>query len=64
MMNDMVISTTNSIYIWFSSMVSKANRIFCAIGYARTAAELARQGYYEEARKCMTEVTILKSKES
>ena len=32
------------------------------VGYARAAAELSRQGYYEQARMCMLEREKLKSK--
>lgn len=35
---------------------------FCEIaGYARAASELARHGYYEEAKHCMMQVKALRS---
>ena len=38
----------------------KFNILFTRIGYARAASELARQGYYEEAKALMTEKDNLK----
>jgi soluble cytochrome b562 len=36
---------------------------FCeVVGYSRAAAELARQGYMEEAKACMMQVKRLRSK--
>jgi len=36
---------------------------FCEVaGYSRAAAELARQGRYEEAKACMLQVAKLRSK--
>lgn len=32
------------------------------IGYSRAASELARHGYYEEAKNCMMQVKALRSK--
>ena len=35
---------------------------FCEVaGYARAASELARQGYYEEAKHCMMQVSRLRN---
>mgnify|MGYP003331625193 FL=1 len=35
---------------------------FCEIaGYARSASELARHGYYEEAKNCMMQVSRLRN---
>jgi hypothetical protein len=31
------------------------------IGYSRAASELARQGYYEEAKQCMMQVAKLRA---
>ena len=39
---------------------SKFNIFFTSVGYARAASELARQGYYEEAKALMTEKDNLK----
>ena len=36
------------------------NTFFTRLGYARAASELARQGYYEEAKALMTEKDNLK----
>ena len=35
------------------------NKFFVSVSYARAASELARQGYYEEAKALMTERTKL-----
>jgi hypothetical protein len=39
---------------------SKFNALFTRVGYARAASELARQGYYEEAKALMLEKDNLK----
>tara|TARA_A200000159_G_scaffold71543_1_gene66410 strand:- start:631 stop:759 length:129 start_codon:yes stop_codon:yes gene_type:complete len=39
---------------------SKFNIFFTRVGYARAASELARQGYYEEAKALMLEKDNLK----
>jgi len=31
------------------------------IGYSRAASELARQGYYEEAKQCMMEIKRIRN---
>ena len=36
------------------------NTFFTRLGYARAASELARQGYYEEAKALMTEKDKMK----
>tara|TARA_Y100000022_G_C13070435_1_gene293128 strand:+ start:277 stop:483 length:207 start_codon:yes stop_codon:yes gene_type:complete len=36
------------------------NKFFTRVGYARAASELARQGYYEEAKALMLEKDNLK----
>jgi len=36
------------------------NKFFTRVGYARAASELARQGYYAEAKALMTEKDNLK----
>lgn len=38
------------------SFLTKADRIIHTIGYSRAAAELARQGLHEEAKRCMLEL--------
>ena len=40
-------------------LFAKWNKTFISLGYARAAAELARQGYYEEAKALMMERTKL-----
>ena len=37
------------------------NNFFTRVGYARAAAELSRQGYYEEAKKLMIESEEIKA---
>lgn len=56
---------TVSTNLWFSNLVTTANRIFHTIGYSRAAAELTKLGYYEEADRCKKLLLKLKkSKES
>lgn len=45
-----------------TSIFKRIINIFESIGYARAAAELARMGHYEEARKCMLEREKLSQK--
>ena len=52
-MNARVMDTASNISSWFSNLGSAIHRGFVRTGRARAAAELARQGYYEEARKIM-----------
>ena len=39
---------------------SALNRTLLLVGYSRAAAELARQGYHEQAKQCMLEVAKMK----
>ena len=44
----------------YAKVVGKnMNKFFVSVSYARAAAELARQGYYEEAKALMMERTKL-----
>ena len=44
----------------YAKVVGKTmNKFFVSVSYARAAAELARQGYYEEAKALMMERTKL-----
>lgn len=64
-MNVMVIRNSFSINKWFNNLFSTADHIIHTIGYARTAAELSRLGFHEEARRCKElMLDIKKSKES
>lgn len=45
-----------------SGFWSSLNKTMHIIGYSRAAAELARQGYYDESKKLMLEVSKLKDK--
>jgi hypothetical protein len=45
---------------FFKIVGKKWNTIFTRIGYARAAAQLANQGYYEEAKALMLEKDNLK----
>jgi len=42
------------------SFWQRLENIFNIIGYSRAAAELARLGYYEEAKNCMMEIKRLR----
>lgn len=44
----------------FSTFWKGFERFFLAVGYARAAAELSRQGYYAEAKKLMMELTEIR----
>ena len=45
---------------FFGKVFAAFNRFFTSVGYARAAAELARQGYHKEAKALMLEQTELK----
>jgi hypothetical protein len=53
---------SNYVFSPLSGLWSALDRYTQTIGYARAAAELARMGYYEEAKKCMTELGKLDDK--
>lgn len=55
-MNAVVFNTYDILSSWINSFLVKANRTVHIIGYSRAAAELARQGLYEEAKRCMLEL--------
>ena len=46
--------------LFIKKLPAKFNVFFTRIGYARAASELARQGYYEEAKALMLEKDNLK----
>ena len=46
----------------FSTIWKGFERFFLAVGYARAAAELSRQGYHEEAKKLMLELSDIREK--
>lgn len=54
-MNAMFTDTVSSISVWFANLAAGMNRNFIRAGRTRAAAELARQGYYEEAKRLMLE---------
>jgi hypothetical protein len=51
----------NYVFSPLSGLWSSLDRYTQTIGYARAAAELARMGYYEEAKKCMLEIGELQN---
>ena len=50
----------DKIAYYIRSTGKKWNRFFTRVGYARAASQLARQGYYEEAKALMIEKDNLK----
>lgn len=52
--------TVNPIWKFFKSVGSSILYALEVQGYARAAAELARQGYYEESREIMMKLKELK----
>lgn len=42
------------------SFLRSVGIFFEIVGYSRAAAELARQGYYKEAKECMMQVKTLR----
>ena len=50
------VSVSNRPSLW-----QKIETFFNVLGYSRAAAELARLGHYEEAKKCMMEISRLKN---
>lgn len=56
MMNAAVLNVYDILSSWVNSFLVKANRTVHIIGYSRAAAELARQGLYQEAKRCMLEL--------
>ena len=47
---------------FFTKFFNALSDTLTVIGYARTAAELTRQGHHEQARYLMTESTKIKEK--
>jgi len=54
-MNARVMDTAGSITGWFSRLATSIHCGLVRTGRARAAAELAKQGYCEEAKKIMLE---------
>lgn len=52
--------TVNPIWKFFKSVGSSIHYALEVQGYARAAAELARQGYYEESKELMMKLKELK----
>ena len=57
----MSLAATDNFYEAKISIKQKFINTLEVIGYARAAGELSRQGYHEEARRCMMEIKKLKS---
>lgn len=56
----MTTAVMNYMFAPLSGLSSSFVRWFQVIGYSRAAAELARQGFHEEAKKCMLELAKVK----
>ena len=56
----MTTAVMNYMFAPLSGLWSSFGPWFQTIGYSRAAAELARQGYHEEAKKCMLELAKVK----
>jgi hypothetical protein len=52
----------NYVFSPLSGFWSSVDRYSQIVGYSRAAAELARQGYHEESKQCMLEITKLQNK--
>jgi hypothetical protein len=46
----------NYVFSPLSGLWSSLDRFTQTVGYSRAAAELARMGYHEEAKKCMMHI--------
>lgn len=55
---------SNYVFSPLSGLWSSIERTMMIAGHSRAAAELARQGYHEEAKRCMLELTKLRDKKS
>jgi hypothetical protein len=53
---------SNYVFSPLSGLWRGIERSMMIAGYSRAAAELARQGYHEEAKKTMLELTKLRNK--
>jgi hypothetical protein len=51
----------NYVFNPFTGFFKKLVIAFEIIGYSRAASELARLGYYEEAKTCMMQIKALKA---
>ena len=51
----------NYVFSPLSGLWSSLDRYTQMVGYSRAAAELARMGLYEEAKKCMLEIGELQN---
>jgi hypothetical protein len=55
-------ATMSFIFSPLSGLWSSLDRLTQTIGYSRAAAELARMGYHEEAKKCMMHIQEIHNK--
>jgi hypothetical protein len=51
----------NYVFSPLSGLWSSLDRYTQMVGYSRAAAELARMGFHEEAKKCMLEIGELQN---
>ena len=58
----MTTSVSNYVFSPLSGLWRGIERSMMIAGYSRAASELARQGYHEEAKKTMLELTKLRNK--
>jgi len=49
----------NYVFSPLSGLWSSLDRFTQTVGYSRAAAELARMGYHEEAKRCMLQIREL-----
>ena len=56
----MTTAVMSTIFSPLSGLWSSLDRTIQIVGYSKAAAELARQGYQEEAKACMMEVAKLR----
>jgi hypothetical protein len=52
----------NYVFSPLSGLWSSLDRFTQTVGYSRAAAELARMGYHEEAKKCMMHIQEIHNK--
>ena len=50
---------SNYVFSPLSGLWSSLDRFTQTVGYSRAAAELARMGYHEEAKRCMLQIREL-----
>ena len=58
-MNTIEVDTTFRVNRWGRRARKNISNTFLKIGYARTASELAKFGYYKEANSCLQELRKL-----